>query len=291
LQAQLLSKIMQLPLWRSKIDPVPLDGGMTNRNFLIEDRGKRYVVRIGEDNPVHNILRWHERAASEAAARAGVSPPVIYAEPGLMVLAFIEGKTFDEPDVRASIDRIGPLLKRAHRAVGEAMQGATLAFWPFQVNRDYMARLQRENSRHVSKIDRYLNINASLERALGPIELIFGHNDLLPANLIDDGKRLWLIDWDYAGFNTAFFDLGGLASNASFSPDETDRLLQAYFGRSADDDLRRAAQIMTIVSLMRETLWSMVSEQNAMVEFDYATYTAKNEDRLEQALAASRSFF
>jgi thiamine kinase-like enzyme len=279
-------RIIGLPIWAGKVDPRPLDGGMTNHNFLVEDRGQRFVVRLGADNPVHNILRWHERAASEAAARAGVSPAVVHAEPGLMVLAFIDGKTFDEPDVRAHIDRVGRLLSNAHRSVGEAMQGATLAFWPFQVNRDYLARLHREASRHRPKLARYAAVNAALEKALGPIELIFGHNDLLPANIIDDGKRLWLIDWDYAGFNTAFFDLGGLASNASFSDAETARLLESYFGRPADAAMRRGAEIMTVVSLMRETLWSMVSEQNAMVDFDYVTYTAKNEERLERALAA-----
>jgi thiamine kinase-like enzyme len=282
-----IDRIAKLPLWAGKVDPIPLDGGMTNRNFLVEDCGRRFVVRLGEDNPVHNILRWHERAASEAAARAGVSPPVVHAEPGLLVLEFIDGKTFDEPDVRADIERIAPLLRRAHRAVGEAMQGATLAFWPFQVNRDYIARLHRENSRHMSKLARYAAVNSALERALGPIDMIFGHNDLLPANIIDDGKRLWLIDWDYAGFNTPFFDLGGLASNASFSAPETDQLLERYFDRPVDDAMRRGATIMSVVSLMRETLWSMASEQNAMVDFDYAAYTQKNEERLEAALAAN----
>jgi thiamine kinase-like enzyme len=281
-----LARAASLPIWKGKVEPEPLDGGMTNRNFKVRDAGRSYVVRIGEDNPVHNILRWHERAASEAAARASVSPAVVHAEPGVLVLDFIEGRTFGEADVRYNIPKVAPLLRKAHRSVGEAMQGPTLAFWPFQVNRDYLARLQRENSRHSPKLPRHATLNAQLERDLGPIELIFGHNDLLPANIMDDGQRLWLIDWDYAGFNTALFDLGGLASNASFSGDETDALLEAYFERPVDESMRRGARIMTVVSLLRETLWSMVSEQNAMVEFDYATYTAKNEERLEEAVFA-----
>jgi thiamine kinase-like enzyme len=221
-----LARAAALPCWSGKVDPRPLSGGMTNHNFVVEDRGRKLMVRIGADNPVHGILRWHERAASEAAARAGVSPQVLYAEPGALVMDFIEGRTFDEPDIRGNIARIAPLLRRAHRDVGHAMQGATLAFWPFQVNRDYLGRLARENSQHAHKLPRLAKLNADLEIALGPVNLVFGHNDLLPANIIDDGQRLWLIDWDYAGFNTPFFDLGGLASNASFSAAQTDALLE-----------------------------------------------------------------
>ncbi len=284
-----LARAAALPCWSGKVDPRPLQGGMTNHNYVVEDRGRRLMVRIGADNPVHGILRWHEQAASEAAARAGISPEVVYSEPGALVMQFIEGRTFEEPDVRANIPRIAPLLRRAHRDVGHAMQGATLAFWPFQVNRDYLGRLTRENSRHAGKLARLAKLNSDLEAALGPVEIIFGHNDLLPANIMDDGKRLWLIDWDYAGFNTPFFDLGGLASNASFSAAETDALLEAYFERPVEDTMRKGAAIMTVVSLLRETLWSMVSEQHAMVAFDYAGYTAKNEERLDGAVVGLKN--
>jgi thiamine kinase-like enzyme len=279
-----LARAASLPCWSGTVDPLPLSGGMTNHNFLVVDGGQKRVVRIGEDNPVHGILRWHEQAASEAAARAGVSPTILYAEPGALVMDYIEGHTFDEPDMRSNIARLAALLRHAHQSVGRMMQGATLAFWPFQVNQSYITRLKTEHSRHEAKLSRLEALNRQWEAALGPIELVFGHNDLLPANVIDDGKRLWLIDWDYAGFNTAFFDLGGLASNASFSSEETDHLIDAYFNGPDKTESHRKLKIMANVSLLRETLWSMVSEQHAMVDFDYATYTTKNEERLETAL-------
>jgi thiamine kinase-like enzyme len=280
-----LARAASLPCWSGKVEPVPLSGGMTNHNFVVQDRGRKMVVRIGEDNPIHGIMRWHEKAASEAAARAGVSPAIIYAEPGALVMDYIEGRTFEEPDVRANIARIAALLRQAHQTVGRAMQGATLAFWPFQVAQSYMTRLNAEHSRHEAKLPRLDALNRQLEADLGPIDLVFGHNDLLPANILDDGKRLWLIDWDYAGFNTAFFDLGGLASNASFSSYDTDSLIDAYFEHADKAEARRKLKIMSLVSLLRETLWSMVSEQHAMVDFDYAAYTARNEERLEAAIA------
>ena len=125
-----------------------------------------------------------------------------------------------------------------------------------------------------------------LERAVGTIELVFGHNDLLPANLIDDGRRLWLVDWDYGGWNSPLFDLGGLASNSELAPADRDWLLEAYYNRPLDDGLRLRAQAMLAASLLREAMWSMVSELHSTLAFDYVAYTAENLARFERAWAS-----
>ena len=114
------------------------------------------------------------------------------------------------------------------------------------------------------------------------------HNDLLAANFIDDGRRLWLIDWDYAGFNSPLFDLGGLASNNELSPSDEKWLLETYFERPLDDDLERRYRAMKCASLLRETMWSMVSEIHSAIDFDYAAYTAGNLARFEAAWAEFR---
>ena len=126
---------------------------------------------------------------------------------------------------------------------------------------------------------------ARLEAAVGPIDVVFGHNDLLAANFIDDGRRLWLVDWEYAGFNSPLFDLGGLASNSELSPVQGEQVLSLYFGKPVDDRLRRRASAMTAASLLRETMWSMVSEIHSTVDFDYTAYTAENLRRFESAYA------
>ena len=115
--------------------------------------------------------------------------------------------------------------------------------------------------------------------------MVYGHNDLLPANFIDDGKRLWLIDWDYAGFNSPLFDLGNLCSNNEVAPEDEDWLLEAYFERPLDADLRRRYRAMKCASLLRETLWSMVSEIHSTLDFDYAAYTRDYLARFERAFA------
>jgi thiamine kinase-like enzyme len=159
-------------------------------------------------------------------------------------------------------------------------------FWVFHVVRDYGHTLREGDSRHLSMLPDLLARAARLEATVGPIEVVFGHNDLLAANFIDDGERLWLVDWEYAGFNSPLFDLGGLASNSELSPEQAERALSIYFGKPVDDELRLRAAAMTAASLLRETMWSMVSEIYSTVDFDYAAYTAENLRRFEAAYAA-----
>ena len=130
---------------------------------------------------------------------------------------------------------------------------------------------------------------ARLEAAVGPIDLVLGHNDLLPANILDDGGRLWLIDWEYGGFNSPLFDLGGLATNNGLGADQEQDMLERYFETPMDQGLWRRYTAMKCASLMRETLWSMVSEIHSVIDFDYAAYTAENLARLDVALRDLRA--
>ena len=283
-----LERVSRLACWKGSVEPRPLRGGKTNQNFVVEDAGKRYFVRIGDDIPIHGVMRFNELAASRAAAAAGVSPEVVHHEQGALVMRFIEGETLDEARVRepASLERIVPLIKRCHDEIPAHLRGPTLVFWVFQVIRDYAGTLRDGNSRMLSALPRLLEISGTLEREVGPVQLIFGHNDLLAANFIDDGKRMWLVDWDYAGFNSPLFDLGGLASNNQLDADQEALVLREYFGAPVDAALMRRYQAMKCASLLRETMWSMVSEIHSSLEFDYVAYTDENLTRFESAWAA-----
>ena len=278
-------RIHSLSLWRGPIDIEPLVGGITNRNYLVGNDGRRFVVRLGSDIPVHHISRANEVAASRAAHAAGLSPAVIYHEPGILVLDYIDAKPLSADDIRkpAMMSRVVPLVRSCHRDVARHFRGPAAIFWVFHVVRDYAAVLEAGSSRHKSRLISFLEIAERLEREAGPFEIAFGHNDLLAANFLDDGKRLWLIDWDYAGFNTPLFDLGGLASNNEFSEAQEEAMLETYFEASISDDLRRRYQAMKCASLLRETMWSMVSEIHSDIDFDYSSYTAENLRRFESA--------
>jgi thiamine kinase-like enzyme len=278
-------RVAKLPIWFGRVDPKPLGGGITNRNFVIEDRGRRLVARVGGDILYHGVVRANELQASKAAHAAGLSPGVVYFEPGVLVIEFIEGATFKPEDVRKpqNLPRLVDLVRRCHQEVPKFLRGPAPIFWPFHVVRDYAHSLREAGSPYVPQLAGLLERAARLEKGVGPIDVVFGHNDLLAANILDDGKRLWLLDWEYAGFNSPLFDLGGLASNSELSAELSDALLEAYFGRPLDDDLRLKAAAMTAASLLREALWAMVSEVHSTIEFDYAAYTAENLARFEAA--------
>lgn len=290
-ETQALQRAMSLSCWQAPERPELLGGGITNFNVKLRDQGRDYVVRIGDDIPIHGILRQNELAISQAAERAGISPRVHHHEPGALVLEFIAGKVFAEEDVRApaNLSRIVDLIRRCHREVPKTLRGPILAFWAFHVIRDYAQTLEADGSPYVSRLPDLLAEAEALEAAVGPVELVLGHNDLLPANIIDDGTRLWLIDWDYGGFNSPLFDLGGLATNNGLAEAQERAMLARYYGAEPSDALWRSYTAMKCASLMRETLWSMVSEIHSEIDFDYAAYTAENTDRLERALSDFRN--
>ncbi|GJL82161.1 MAG: choline kinase [marine bacterium B5-7] len=280
-----MQRAASLTIWQGPVEPEPLGGGITNVNFVVNDAGKRYVVRVGEDIPEHQVMRFNELAASRAAHAAGISPKVVHAEPGVLVLEYIEGKTLMAEDVRRRpmLERIVPLIHRCHHEIPKYFRGAALIFWVFHVIRDYAHTLETGSSTYRNELSALLDIAVKLEAAIGQVTLVFGHNDLLPANLLDDGERLWLIDWDYGGFNSPLFDLGGLASNNEISEVDEVWLLEAYFDAPLSDDLRHRYQAMKCASLLRESLWSMVSVLHSTIDFDFRAYTEENLGRFQRA--------
>ncbi len=280
------ARIAALPCWSGKVDPQPLSGGMTNRNYIVNDRAQRFVVRLGDDMPLHGILRFNERAASRAAYAAGISPLVVFADYGVMVLQYIESKTYTSADVREpkNFSLVVDLLKRVHHDIAHHLEGPVLTFWVFHILRGYISNLRQSQSPRVSLLASLVPCAAKLEAAVGDMPLVFSHNDLLAANFLDDGKRLWLIDWDYAGYNSPLFDLGGLVSNNQFDENLTNALLESYFGR-VDEELSNHFAAMKCASLLRETMWSIMSELYSTIDFDYVSYTNENLKRFENAYA------
>ncbi len=286
------ARIAALPIWKGSIGIEPLMGGISNESWLVTDEAGGHVVRFGQDYPFHHVLRERELMTARAAEEAGFAPSVEYAEPGVMVCRHLRARTFGEADMRANIERVAEILRDFHEKMPRHVSGPGFMFWPFHVIRDYARTLERGESRMAAQVPAYLAMADELEAAQTPLPIVFGHNDLLPANLLDDGSRLWLIDFEYAGFSTAMFDLAGLSSNAGFSPEESEALLGTYFGRAPDEGLRRSLAAMQCASLLREAMWSMVSELYLDAPgTDYVAYTAENLARLEAALDAYRTQF
>lgn len=280
-----LDHIRALPCFHGPIEIEPLSGGLSNENWLVTDAAGRHVVRLGRDFPFHHVDRNREAMTARAAHEAGFAPRVEHAEPGIMVSAFLAAKTYAPADVRANAARIGQLIRDFHRTMPRHIEGPGFLFWVFHVIRDYARTLKLGGSRMADRLPAWLELSDNLEAAQSPLPIIFGHNDLLPANFLDDGHRLWLIDFEYAGFSTAMFDIAGAASNAEMSEAEAAILLEAALGAPPDAALTRSFHAMQCASLLRETLWSLVSELHLDAPgVDYQAYTAENLARLDAAL-------
>ena len=288
----IFNRIRALPFWQGEVTIEPLSGGLSNENFLVSDAAGRHVVRFGRDFPVHHVFREREIMAAKAAHRAGFAPELEFSEPGVMVSRYLGAKTYAAQDVRANLERVAALVRGFHEAMPAHVSGAGFMFWVFHVIRDYARTLREGKSRKTGELGSYLALAEEMEKAQIPLPIVFGHNDLLPANLLDTGDRLWLIDFEYAGFSTAMFDLAGLSSNAEFSGEESEALLATYFGAPPSPELKRALTAMQCASLLREAMWSMVSELHLDAPgVDYVAYSDENLERLDAALDAYRSSY
>ncbi len=253
--------IRSLPCWRGAIEAVPLTGGLSNESWKVSDDAGAHVVRFGEDFPFHHVSRANEAMSARAAHAAGFAPEVEFTGPGVMVSQFVEARTWGEADVCAEAERVGRFLRDFHTRMPREVTGPAVCFWVFHVIRDYARTLRDHDSRFSAMLPRMVTMAGGLEAAQVPLPVVYGHHDLLPANFLEDAAgRLWLIDYEYAGFGTAMFDLAGAASNAGMDPSEARALLAAYFGAPPDQATLRAFDAMQCASLAREAMWAMVSE-------------------------------
>lgn len=267
--------IAALPLWQGTPRFEPLPGGISNLSLVATDRAGKYVVRLTRDFPFHNVYREREVTVARAAHAAGFAPEVVHAEPGLMVSRFMEARALKPEDARANIGRIVELLVRFHKQMSAPI--GDYAFDVFEVNRGYVRELGED-----ARSGEWAALNERLATMQADLPNVFAHHDLLAGNILDDGKRLWLIDFEYSGSGSAMFDLANLSSNSQFSREESAELLNAYFGRS---DHARAHRATEAASLLREALWSLVSVRHIHErDVDYAAYAEFNFARLREVM-------
>ena len=258
---------------------IPMDGGITNRNFRLELRGETYVLRIGGENTnLLGIDRAREHAASAIAARLGVGAEVILADAGLdvMVTRHIPGPTLTPESASRpeTVRGIVASIRRTH-------EGPDFPGWfsPFES----AVELRRLALLHgvvppaelAAAMVRLAEINRVLGRPDRPRPC---HNDLLPGNFIDDGRSIRIIDWEYAAMGDPFFDLGNLAVNLSLDRDARRALLAEYFGEVRARDFARL-ELMRMASDMRESTWGFLQVGLSALEFDFMAYGRKHLDR------------
>jgi thiamine kinase-like enzyme len=280
--------IRNLPCWTGSLDIEPMHGGLSNVTFLVKNCGQRSVVRLGQDYPFHHVNRAREVMTAQAAHHAGFGPKVIYSQPGVLVSDFIDGKTFHAQDVRMNGERIAKFIAQFHTEMGQHITGSAYMFWVFHVIRDYARTLSQTGGPWTDMLDGYVLLAGELESAQAPLPIVFGHNDLLPANFLDDGSRLWLIDYEYAGFTTSMFDVAGVSANADMDSHQSELFLNQYFdGQSGSQSaqINRSFLAMQCAAALREAMWAMVSHVYLKTPgVDYGTYADDNLVRFARML-------
>jgi len=284
-----VERIRALPCWRGETLAEPLAGGLSNESWKVVDEAGAHVVRFGADFPFHHVSRAGEVMAARAAHRAGFAPEVEFAGPGVMVSRFLEARTWGAADLGADPERIGRFLRDFHGRMPGEVSGPGAIFWVFHVIRDYARTLAAQGSRFSPDLARFKALAGALEAAQVPLPIVFGHHDLLPANFLEDAAgRLWLIDYEYAGFGTAMFDLAGVAANAGMGQAAARALIAAYFGAAPDVGMLRAFAAMRCAALLREAMWAMVSE--IFLAAPGADYDAHARDHLGRLHAELEDF-
>lgn len=279
--AEALTKVFGEGGRKARIDP--LMGGITNRNFTAEVAGRRVVVRVaGQDTHLLGIDRRWECETAASMAKAGLAPPVLHAdsEAGVLVCEFVEGRTLTPEALRDPL-----LFRRVVEAIREIHRLKRIpgSFSPFRTVGVYEKAAAERGVRLPANVKAALLLSARIEGALGSRPLKPCHNDLLPGNFIDDGERLWIVDWEYAGMGDPAFDLGNFAINLELNAADCRRVVEIYGSPSPEADLARL-QLMRVASDLREAFWGFVQSAVSSLEFDFLGYGEKH---LKRALASA----
>jgi thiamine kinase-like enzyme len=258
-----------------------LHGGLTNRNYRIVDAtGLQAVARISDpDTALLAIDRDAEFHAASIAAAQGVGPAVLGYAPGrgVSVVEWIDGRTFQPTDLHdsATLARLAQTCRRLH-----ASPAFSTNFDMFAIQRRYLELVQLHGYRIPSDYTDHLPAVQLIQAAMDvhPQPTVACHNDVLAANIMDDGQRLWLIDYEYAGNNDPCFELGNIASEAHLSHDRLRELVGSYFGRESDA-LYARARLFALMSNYGWTLWAAIQDSVSPVDFDFWAWGLEKYDR------------
>ncbi|WP_435231884.1 phosphotransferase [Pseudopelagicola sp. nBUS_20] len=237
-------------------------GGLTNLVHRVDLDHRSVIVRIPGEGTEAYIDRTVEAHNAVAAARAGVSPQVVYAETdsGLMITETVPNIETMMPDLfksrAGSPGRAGASLAKLHNS-GEVFQ---FRFELFAMIDDYLSVL---STKDVALPEGYHEVVAAAEPvkqvlAKADLPLAPCHCDPLCENFLDDGTIMWIVDWEYSGMNDPLWDLGDLSVEAGMDAAQDAEMLAAYFGRLPTDAEQGRMVIYKAMCDLLWTLWGLI---------------------------------
>ncbi len=262
--------------------PVPLEGGITNRNYRVRMGGQEYVIRLhGKDTELLGISREAERIANAAAAGLGIAPAVVASFPGGIVTRYVHCAALDPAGVAGCVEEIG----RALRAFHDSDTKLPVTFWVPELLARYAALVRGRDAPLPAAYLRAEEVAAQVAKALPLRRARPCHNDLLAGNLIvsrEDGRTM-IVDWEYAGMGLPSFDLGNLSVNNELTDEQEQELLRAYLGGDPTPRDTAALKLARVLSDAREGAWGVMQAQLSDLDFDFAGYAQKHFARMAQA--------
>jgi thiamine kinase-like enzyme len=276
--------ISRIDDWKGRnISYEELGGGITNHNYTVFVDGEAFVVRIPGEGTDIFIDRENELACSKAAGEAGVAPRVLYhlKPENITVVPFIRGKTLNTDDIVASDD----LIRRIVGAIRSVHTKAIFrkVFNPFETVRTYMNHVERCRAPLPPDFEWITGILDTIEDAMqrDAPRHVACHNDYLSENFLDDGKKIWIIDWEYGGVGDPYFDLGDFAVEHPFTRKQEELIIREYCGSILGNRLYRML-LHRIVSDYWWGVWAMIQSRISKIDFDFLSYGNNRFDRMRR---------
>lgn len=269
-------------------EPVPLEGGITNRNYRVSLGDRDYVVRLpGKDTALLGISRDAEHQANAAAASLGIAPAVAVALDDCLVTEFVECETVGAAALRAAPGDVAAALRTFH----DRGPDLPTRFWVPELLEDYEAAVRERGGALPDAWDAARDLARRIAAAVPLVSAVPCHNDLLPANVIRaaarDG-RLLLVDWEYAAMGERMFDLGNLSVNNEFDLAADVCLLTVYFGEPPDEPLLASLELMRIMSDIREAAWGVLQSAISELDYDFDAYAEAHFERMNASASGAR---
>jgi thiamine kinase-like enzyme len=277
----------KVPRLQNRTAVTELSGGLTNRNLKISTASGDYVARISSNkSSLLSIDRQSEYENSKIASGIGVGAPVFDYLPefGLLVIGYLPGKTYSNLDVSNNLSRIAGACNLLHKAAP-----FTRDFDMFVIQEKYKNLVTGSGFRFPNGYHQYAPHLSRIKSALAVLDegRVPCNNDLLPANFIDDGKKIWLIDYEYSGNNDACFELGNIWSEAKLPISALEELVTAYYGSSRPEKLARA-WLFALLAKYGWTLWASIQSSVSDIDFDFWQWGMEKFDDAEENFASDK---
>jgi thiamine kinase-like enzyme len=262
--------------------PVPLEGGITNRNFRLRLGDSDYVVRLpGQNTHLLGISREAERLANQAAAELGSAPAVAAAGEDFLVTRFLVSRPAGAEELLEAPESVAVALRSFH----DCGVQLPVRFWVPELLDSYASIVRERGGELPGDYALAQDLAHRIEAVLPLTDPVPCHNDLLPANLlrVETPETIMLVDWEYAGMGHRLFDLGNLAVNNDFDEDAELRLLRAYLGEPPGPKRTAALRLMRLMSDAREAAWGVLQAEISELDFDFRAYARRHFTRLADA--------